>query len=167
MHSQAKADFNAKIVDHLRQRFRERFNVELTRDSRLSLLKQIQARTGELCYQRGDSQLWKVSLVIHHLRNFYHVIYVPKFQQIVTVLPAIGSPAFEKFCKTVYSKYGIPKEQVMNRRLSAKDLERESLHRMHRVEENTWIDEFRRKRAVAYRRLVCYCTMRRLQRSFL
>jgi len=160
MQHQAKADFNAKIVDHLRQRFKERFNLELTRDSRLSLLKQIQSRTGELCYQRGDSQLWKVSLVIQHLRNFYHVIYVPKFQQIVTVLPAVGSAAFEEFCKTVYSKYGIPKEQLINRRLSGRDLERDSLQRMHRVEENRWIDEFRCKRSVALRRLTNYCLRR-------
>jgi len=111
---------NHEIVEHLRKRFKERYNVELTKNRRMMLLTQIHKNFGSLtCVMKPNSELWKVELYNQatYSNQAYIVLYDRTIDQIRTVLPPIESAEFKEFCERV----SIPKEQLIGQRRTAKE----------------------------------------------
>ena len=149
-----KALLHYRIVEHLRQRFKERFNIELTRELRLNFLDQIHKRTAELCFVTPKCEIWKLCLRQRNcITRCFFVIYARNIDQITTVLPPFESPEFDEFCKTIYDKYGVTREKIMNRRKSPRELDNESLLR---IQERDELNAFREKRACGRYRLNSY-----------
>ena len=126
---------NQYIVDHLRERFKTRYGIELTRELRLSLIDQIKTKEAECCYKRrgknGQSnEFWRVHLTLGFERKEFDVIYDRDIEQILTVLPSTDSEEFDDFAKKLYRKYGLTKEQIIFQRKTSKELERESIEKL-------------------------------------
>ena len=111
---------NHKIVEHLRQRFKTRHGVELTKKKRMMLLDQIHSKIGrQLFVMRDGSELWRVRLYDQatYSDKSYTVMYNRNLTQITTVLPNIDSEEFEAFIK----RSGISREQIMDRQLTSQE----------------------------------------------
>ena len=97
-----KAERNERIVSHLIKRFKERHDITLTRSRRLMLIKQIQTKVAKrLCLVPNGKFLYRVSMYDNDTRSSvgYSVIYCPRFEQILTVLPRQDSPEYDEFVK--------------------------------------------------------------------
>lgn len=124
-----KATRNHKIVEHLRQRFKERHGVELTKNRRMMLLSQIHKNVASLTARIHEkAELWKVELYNQdtYCNQAYTVIYDRTIDQITTVLPPTDSEEFAEFCETV----NIPKERLLNQRLTARERTEDSVNKV-------------------------------------
>jgi len=115
-----KAERNERIVSHLIKRFKERHDITLTRSRRLMLIKQIQTKVAKrLCLVPNGKFLYRVSMYDNDTRSSvgYSVIYCPRFEQILTVLPRQDSPEYDEFVK----KNGLSREMVEGREMTARE----------------------------------------------
>lgn len=119
-----------KIALHLQQRFKSRFNIELTRELRLSILDQIKTKKAECCFKSDKSEFWRVFIInkIGIIETF-DIIYSRQEDIILTVLPPIGSDEFDEFAEKLFYSYGIKKDQIIFRRKTSKELEMESIRK--------------------------------------
>ena len=131
-------DKTCQIVDHLRQRFKDRFGIELTRDLRLSLITQIKTKKAEHLYTFKGAELWRVFIYNDKkcIKEFFDVMFDKRLDHILTVLPPIGSDDFNKFADDIFYKYGINKNQLEFRRKTSSELEHESIKRLNESIEN-------------------------------
>ena len=126
MYNNNIADRNYNIVEHLRQRFKERYNIELTRELRLELLTQIKSKTAIMCcLLPRNAEVWRVRIK----RSSFNVVYNNQLKEITTVLSPPDSPDFEQFCndhpywskeKIMYS-YMTPMERTFHDIRKAKE----------------------------------------------
>jgi len=126
---------NQHIVDHLRERFKTRHGIELTRELRLSLIDQIRMQKAECCYKRKgrngqSSEFWRVHLMVKSERKEFDVIYNRYIGQILTVLPSIDSEEFEEFVRSSYKLYGLTREQIVFQRKTSRELDSDSIRRL-------------------------------------
>lgn len=143
-----KADRNHKIVEHLRDRFKERHGIELTRDRRMMLLRQIHSGVAkELHKVSFDKSLYRVYIYSNkYMHNLpYTVIYCKSIDQILTVLPRPDSEEYEAFLQ----KNRLDREMVERRELTAAektaiDVER-ARRRMAEHEQNKRVEEGKRR----------------------
>ena len=122
----SKAKRNHAIVEHLRLRFKERYNIELTRDRRISLLNQINKNIGQLTTViKLNTELWRVEIYNQatYCNQSFIVMYDRAIDQIRTVLPPVDSEEFDEFCERVH----ISKEQLLNQQLTAKERTHQSV----------------------------------------
>lgn len=120
---------NYEIVEHLRQRFKERYDIELTKNKRMMLLNQIRKKIGsQTCMIRKDIELWKVELYNQktYCNQPFIVLYDRAIDQIKTVLPPTDSEEFKEFCERVH----ISKEQLLNQQLTARESTTKSVNRV-------------------------------------
>jgi hypothetical protein len=117
---------NSDIASHLQKRFKERHGVELTRNRRLMLMTQIDTGLAKfLSLTPNGKKLYRVVLYSNQkMANVnYTVLYCPKTQLILTVLPAKDSEEYLLFCK----KNGFSVEAVRSRELTAQERTAESV----------------------------------------
>jgi len=127
-----KAKKNHEIVEHLRLRFKERYNIELNRDRRIKLLNQIQKNIGSLTAKLpSGAELWRVAMYNQESYSDQHftVLYDRSMGQITTVLPPTDSEEFQEFC----DKVNIQKEQLVSQRLTAREKTMESVNRVAEI----------------------------------
>jgi hypothetical protein len=91
-----------QIATHLQKRFKERHNIELNRNARLMLIKQIKSGYAKKLYSFSETKgIYRVYLY-NNARKCdlpYHVIYDSKLEQILTVLPSKDSEEYKEFFK--------------------------------------------------------------------
>jgi len=117
---------NSKIAEHLQKRFKERHNIELTRNRRLMLLRQIQGGIAKkLSHTKNKKTLYRVFLYnnLKQANDNFSVLYCPKMQIILTVLPKQDSDEYKAFC----DKNGISLEKAQSRELTAQERTNESV----------------------------------------
>lgn len=115
-----KSDRNYKIVEHLRERFLQRHRIDLTRNRRMMLLRQISTGIAKLLFTtKNGKKLYRVKLYSNETFGniSYTVMYCPKLDQILTVLPHPDSAESALFLK----KNGLTKKQVDVREFTAKE----------------------------------------------
>jgi len=134
-----RAERNHEIVEHLRERFRARYGIELSRELRLKLIQQIHNGTAKPLSKNGhNAEMYRVYIYSNDLMRSvgYPVIFNHTLQQITTVLPPEDSQEYADFL----SENGLDRDVVSRRRLTAH--ERTNLS----VQES--IKHFERKRII-------------------
>jgi len=109
------SDRNYKIVEHLRKRFKERFNIDLTRELRLDILTQCRSGMSNLCclLPRG-AEVRRIKVQ----GKEFNIVYDVCLKQITTVLSPPDSPDFEQFCK---NNPDLSREKIINSYLTPKE----------------------------------------------
>ncbi len=91
-----------QIATHLQKRFKERHNIELSRNLRLMLIKQIKSGYAKKLYSFSETKgIYRVFLYSNARRCDLpcHVIYEGQWEQILTVLPSKDTPEYKEFFK--------------------------------------------------------------------
>jgi len=115
-----------QIVEHLRERFKERHGIELTRNRRLMLLNQIRDGVAEAMYYfKNGKILYRVFIYSNEkMKNLpYSIIYCDDCKQILTVLPRQDSEEYEDFLKRNH----LDRKQVEGREMTAEERTRLSM----------------------------------------
>ena len=111
---------NNRIATHLAKRFKDRHGVDMTRDRRLMLLKQIDNGVGKFLFMFPNrDRIYRVLLYSNDLRMnvAYSVIYSTKLNQIMTVLPSKDSSEYSKFLK----KKNLSRASVEDREMTGEE----------------------------------------------
>lgn len=111
---------NGRIATHLAKRFKDRHGVELTRERRLMLLKQIDNGVGKFLFMFPNrDRIYRVLLYSNDLKMnvAYSVIYSTKLNQIMTVLPSKDSDEYSTFLK----KKKLSRESVEDREMTGEE----------------------------------------------
>jgi hypothetical protein len=150
-------EFLARTAQHLQERFKSRHNIILTRDLRLDLLKQIQTKKSDFCFEMRDrTQIHRVYVGTKH----YSVIYDPSIMQMMTVLPPFDHPDFEEFAARVRCD-GLTKEHIIN---CLKTPQERNIEAMQRFRKQKQAEETLEKMNRTKERLELYKAFKRIVR---
>lgn len=149
------SDRNYKIVEHLRRRFKERFNIDLTRELRLDILTQCRSGMCNLCclLPRG-AEVRRIKIQ----GKEFNVVYNVCLKQITTVLSPPDSPDFDQFCK---NNPDLSREKIINSYLTPKerterDLKKAKENIMKEINEayDLFVEEQKQKRIKEAKKLI-------------
>lgn len=142
------ADRNYKVIEHLRKRFKDRFNIDLTRERRLDILAQAKTRNmNNLCrlLPRG-AEIRRVKIDDKE----FNVVYDVKLQQITTVLSPPDSPDFEQFCKDhpYWTRESLIYKHMTAKERTARDIKKAKEAIMKEIDEayDAFVEEQKQKR---------------------